>query len=79
MARASRAARITSGQAPGTGQIGQAGWHPAMRLWARSEWPRSVNAGAVFDGYDNDLALVIADTVGHAVIATASAMKPLEA
>jgi hypothetical protein len=33
----------------------------------------------VFDGYDGDPALVIVDAVDHAIITTASAVKPLEA
>ncbi len=50
-----------------------------MPLWARSERPRSVNVGAVFNSYYGDPALVIVDTVDHAVITTASAVKPVEA
>ena len=50
---------------------------PVLPLCARSV--RSVSVGAVFDGYDGDLALLIIDAVDHAVITTASAVKPLEA
>jgi hypothetical protein len=41
--------------------------------------PGSVNVRSVFDGYDGDPALVIVDAVDHAIIATASTVKPLEA
>ena len=48
-----------------------------LPLRARSV--RSVNVGAVFDGYNGDLALPIIDAVDHAVVTTASAVQPLKA
>jgi hypothetical protein len=47
-----------------------------MLLCARSERPWSVHVGAVFDGDHGDLALVIVDTVDHAIITTAGTVKP---
>jgi hypothetical protein len=52
---------------------------PDRPLWALSERPRSVNAGAVLDCYHSDPALVIVDAVDHAVITTVCAVKPPEA
>jgi hypothetical protein len=50
-----------------------------MPLCAPSKRPWSVNVGAVFDRDHGDPALVIVNTVDHAVITTASAVKPLKA
>lgn len=47
-----------------------------LPLCARSV--RSVNVGAMFDGYDGDLAPPIIDAVDHPVVTTASAVQPLE-
>ena len=50
-----------------------------LPLWVRSERPRPVHVGAVLDGDYGDPALVIVDTVDHAVITTSSTVKAFKA
>jgi len=49
---------------------------PRERL---SEFSRSVNVGAVFDGQDSDQVALVVDAVDHAVVAAPGAMQPGEA
>ena len=49
---------------------------PGERL---SEFPRSVNVGAVFDSQDCDQVALVVDAVDHTIIAAPGAVQPGEA
>ena len=52
--------------------------HLAVLLRQRSESSRPVDVGAVLDGYHGDQVPLVINTVDHAIIAAASAMKPFK-
>ena len=43
-----------------------------------SELPRSVDVGAVLDGYNVDTAVLAVDAADHPVVAAASAVQPVQ-